>query len=92
MISRAGRRLARVRVADEILAELMTQGYEVERLKCVEGLPPGALLIGSYPDGAKQSTYLIFAHESFAPVLPGHEAPEIHVSIQVNRAPGEKAP
>lgn len=77
------RRLVRVAIYNEFLLEWLTQGHEITLVKTTRGLPPDATFISSQFDDRTLTAFLIFEHESFAPVLVGSEIP--YFDIQFTR-------
>jgi hypothetical protein len=76
MISIGERRLVRVAIAFELLANMMTEGWNVgPGVYCAQGLPTDAMLVNSTYSDEESCTYLVFAHSSFAPVAEGHPIP-----------------
>lgn len=77
-----GRRLAMVEVSNHFIIEMMTKGFEVVGLKCIEGIPDGAVYSHSFTDEYKACTYFVFQHESFKEVERGAVIPIIDVALQ----------
>ena len=66
----------RVCISHQLLTEMITKGYWAAQLKCTEGLPEGAKLVGSTMRGADVD--LIYEHPDWGDeilVLP-HNIPE----------------
>ena len=75
------RRLVFVAVSFELLSEMVYKGYKVENgIECVEGLPDGAVCVGSFFDWQSMTGYITFQHKSF-PIIPlGSIIPIVRVS------------
>jgi hypothetical protein len=77
------RRLVYVAVSFEFLIEMMTAGWKLlGAVQTVKGLPKDAQFITSRFDEKTMSGYLLFSHESFKPVEPGHEIPIISIHMK----------
>ena len=74
------RRLVRVMVAPEFMAQQYIQG-RVTHLECFRGLPEDAQLVGAACDEARRVFLLTFEHESFAPVPEGEMIPEREIEM-----------
>lgn len=75
------RRIRLVRIAPELLQEIITQGNE---LHCVvtEGLPLDATPRHSSFDPVNGCAVFVYEHESFAPVALGEEIPILRVTFE----------
>ena len=81
-------KLKRVTISWQLLLEMMTKGWSVEHCECIEGLPLGAEYIRGYTKQLCNTVetpdvVLVFTHESFEPVSPGKEIPELTPVFQV---------
>ena len=70
------RRLARIEIKEEQIFGWMQVDAQC-KFKTVEGLPEGAIFIGSFHDPAKLTISLIFYHPTFPIVNVGSEIPQI---------------
>ena len=62
---------------EEFIIDVCKENFDTGgfRIKCVEGLPEDACLIGSYSYQESATGYLMFSHESFAEVPLGEIIP-----------------
>lgn len=75
---------ARVRVVfirRESISALLETG---NKIRCVEGLPPGARLVRTFEEAefSVPRYGLVFKHESFAPLDDGQRIPELQVLFE----------
>lgn len=70
-------RIAQVKIALELLQELMTAGNGLCGVECVEGLPEGAdfLYFITRGYGRHGDLGMVFQHDSFEDVQPGEVIP-----------------
>lgn len=73
------RRLAKVWVTPELLLGRMETGGLSAFVECVDGLPPGAVWIGSHEDRTRHLVGLVFYHPTFAEICVGEELPIVRV-------------
>jgi tRNA(Met) C34 N-acetyltransferase TmcA len=77
------RRLVRVPVAPELLCQMMREGYASRHpIRCVQGVPQTAELIGTTHDPATNLVYFFWRDESFAPVPLGEVIPDLVVILE----------
>ena len=86
-------RLAGVRITLELLHQWMTEGYQSDGFRCIEGLPEGAEFM-HIANGDAASGYakygdavMVFSHESFADVPLGGSIPNIPVTFETYHRP-----
>ncbi len=56
--------IAKVAISRELLADMMTTGYQPTPFKCIEGLPAGAILVNAFIN-SYDDLELHFEHASF---------------------------
>lgn len=79
---RRGRRIVRVIVAQEILGEMIREGYESRgRIRNIRGIPADASYIGARYCADRDAVALVYQHESFPLVLDGDAIPDFDVEI-----------
>lgn len=64
------RRLVRIVLDMNLFSKVMEKGNHLE-IKCIEGLPEGAQMVGCGYDPAYAEVIAIYEHESFVPVPAG---------------------
>lgn len=74
------RNLVRVVIPTHVLEQIITQDKETHII-CTEGLPKGAELIGQLFDAQTMDVYLLYRHESFAPVNEGCVIPVLQIKV-----------
>lgn len=75
------RRLKKVAITFQLMEQMLHQDYKVEHgIECVQGVPPDAILVGSYTDSVIMVGYLIFHHPSFDITPWGQVIPSIEVT------------
>ena len=81
-------RLMRVGNSQELLQDILTQGWRIggpgRYVECTEGVPEGAKIVGSSHDRERLVAYLFFEHESFEDVLEGGHVPEMKVTHSIS--------
>ncbi len=86
------RRLIAVPISFEMLDQMVRTNYEVTgRVECIEGIPPDAVLDGSYTDQRSLTGYLVYSHPSFEPVPAGVSLPTVTPVFHKYAAP-ERVP
>ena len=75
------RRLVRVAVPPHWLRDIVIQGAEMH-VRCIEGAPMGARIVGMYNDIQGYTTWLMLEHPGFEPVPLGQQVPELSVVLQ----------
>ncbi len=77
------RRLVKVAMTSEFLFNLLTQDFEIEgSVRVKHGLPKDSVFIMSYFEDKTMTAYLVFEHETFAPVLVGSEIPFFDITLE----------
>lgn len=77
-------RTVTVPVAHELFQEMMTEGWE-SCLRCIEGLPSGAELVGAHcvdPFRVGGTVYLVYRHENFEDLPIGTVAPMVSPTFE----------
>ena len=76
------RRFAAVRVSQELIAQMMIEGYCSGGIQCLAGVPEGAIYRRAYMLNDRGDVYFVFYHDSFDSVAEGHSIPLIDVTMQ----------
>jgi hypothetical protein len=70
------RRLMRVLIDFDIIVEWLTTGEKgTGSYECVEGIPPGAKVVGQHYDAVRNSMMIVVEHDDFEAVPLGEEIP-----------------
>ena len=66
-------------MAFEFLQEIITEGWSVDNVHCIKGLPEGAVFVRSFTDEPRAVAGLVFQHPSFEPVEIGDRIPVLDI-------------
>src|SRR3990172_6873256 len=73
----ANRKLVCVLISFDLITEMVTRGYRTDGFETIEGVPQGAICLGSFSDDNLHEAYLVFEHDSFAVVPTGGLMPTV---------------
>ena len=71
----------RVVICEELLTQMLTQGYNVQNVECTHGLPQDAVFIASTFDDEKMLCSLIYYHPDFSKVPGGGSIPVVDIEF-----------
>ena len=83
----------KVGISGELLTEMITEGWQAgsadEVVRCIEGLPPGAMFVRSYVEPRWNTVeprmfvaYLVYEHPGWPDEPPGYLLSELRVTFQ----------
>lgn len=81
------RRLARVMVSPELVAEMLRDGWETHHVRVVGGVPADAVLTEAFYDQRSRAFVLVFSHDSFAECREGERISELQPSYESQTCP-----
>lgn len=81
-VKEANLKLVCVPVSFDLITEMVTRGYKTNGLETIEGVPPGAVCLGSFSDDNRHEACLVFEHDSFGVVPMGDFIPTIRIVIR----------
>lgn len=92
IIEKGGRRRVVVPVSEEFFAGWLTTSprgvpSEWTTIRCDDGLPEGAQLVGCAHDAERQLFQFVFEHESFRELLPGEIPPQLRIRFSTRTDP-----
>ncbi len=77
-------RLAAVRIKQLLFVEMVTIGWETRgTIRCVAGVPAGAVLVNAFVDPEKGDAVYVFYHPTFDVVPEGQHIPTLGVTMGV---------
>lgn len=79
MSDTTGRRIVRVSIEPSLLQNMFTVGRTFDGVTVAEGLPEGAMCVGSAYDPQRLTAELFFVHESFDIVDTGNMVPQFPI-------------
>jgi hypothetical protein len=71
-----GRRLLAISITQRLFAQMITTGFEFNvPVRCIDGLPADAVLVGAFTEHPECNAYYVFYHPSFDVVPEGERMP-----------------
>lgn len=68
-------------VTTEALGMLLRHGHQCP-VRCLEGIPPDAIIVGSYAELEANCIIVVAEHESFEPCAPWQPTPRFPVTME----------
>jgi len=75
-------RIKAIHVHNHVFEIAMTEGYEINHSRVVEGIPKGATLVNVHHADFGREVVLLFRHDSFAEVPDNLTAPIMDVKVE----------